>query len=253
LYGGNDTIQNEADIAAYNNKPSSLGVKHGQIFDAAETSAGVLGVAAGGLGVAGVGKNTGAAAGGAHPGLHNRGALTPDVPRGSFRTLRKVDMENLSPADKAARNALRDQQWQPDKIKQILQSGDDFKVIRAQPGDKLYGFDTAGRSKDVETSAYWLDEAGYKDVESKFLKEGSWDKEGLKNHLALPCYNRANTISAVEVTEETTFVQARVGKATELIQYSDDRGYTTGIMGKIMGGGGLQSTAKPSALQLLSK
>jgi hypothetical protein len=55
LYGGNDTIQNEADIAAYNNKPSSLGVKHGQIFDAAETSAGVLGVAAGGLGVAGGG------------------------------------------------------------------------------------------------------------------------------------------------------------------------------------------------------
>lgn len=49
VYGGNDTIQNQADIEAYNTKEIASGVTHGQVFDAAEVGVSVLGVAAGGL------------------------------------------------------------------------------------------------------------------------------------------------------------------------------------------------------------
>ena len=60
IYGGNDTVQNQADIAAYNDKKSALGVTHGQIFNASEKAVGVLGVAEGGLALsklAGAGKS----------------------------------------------------------------------------------------------------------------------------------------------------------------------------------------------------
>jgi len=55
-----------------------------------------------------------------------------------------------------------------------------------------------------------------------------------------------------EVTQHTTVVEAKVGKATELIQYTDDSGYSTGLMGKIMPGGGEQVTATPTVLKTLS-
>lgn len=49
LYGGNGTIQNQADIEAYNNTPSFLGVTHGQIFGAMETIVTLAGLLEGGL------------------------------------------------------------------------------------------------------------------------------------------------------------------------------------------------------------
>jgi len=49
VYGGNDTIQNQADITAYNNTPSALAVTHGQIFDAMENVVTVAGLLEGGL------------------------------------------------------------------------------------------------------------------------------------------------------------------------------------------------------------
>ena len=90
-------------------------------------------------------------------------------------------------------------------------------------------------------------------MKAKFYRDGVWDREGVKNFLALPCYNRANAIDTAVVTKPTSAVEAQIGKATELIQYADGSGYSTGLMGKIMAGGGDQVTALPSALKSLAK
>ena len=66
--------------------------------------------------------------------------------------------------------------------------------------------------------------------------------------MALPCFNRANTLNVVEVTQDHTVVESTIGKATELIQYFDGTGYSTGLMGKIMLGGGTQIAPNPNFL-----
>jgi len=167
--------------------------------------------------------------------------------------VRKVDLKNLSAEDRAANEALKEQQWDARQCEQILNSGDSFKVKELKQGDKLYGFTTQGVAKKANSS-YWLDEGGYKDVKGKYYKDGTWDKEGVKNYLALPCYNRADSIDMAEVTRPTSVLEAKIGKATELIQYSEGSGgYSTGLMGKIMPGGGNQVTPSTSAIQLLGK
>lgn len=138
-----------------------------------------------------------------------------------------------------------------DKIEQVLKSGDHFTTKELNPGDKLHAFGTAGREKNIQNSAYWLDDAGFKEVQAKYYNNGHWDKEGVKNHLALPCFNRATDISTVQVTQRTTVVESKIVKAREVVQYTDTRGYTTGMIGKIMGGGGTQITANPAVLATL--
>ncbi|MBL1278497.1 MAG: hypothetical protein COB30_020675 [Ectothiorhodospiraceae bacterium] len=190
-----------------------------------------------------------------HSGLHNQAALTPDFKTSvdSFKTTRPVDMRNLSLEDKTARKALKGQGWSKKKVKQVLKSGDNFTETPYQAGDKLYGFNTAGRARNLDNSAYLLDEAGMKEVKEKYFTQGHWDKEGVKDYLALPCFNSASTIDAIEVTKPTTGIQSTIGKATELLRYDGADGYTTGTLGKIMGGGGRQATLDPSALKLFGK
>ncbi len=89
-------------------------------------------------------------------------------------------------------------------------------------------------------------------VEGKYFKQGHRDKEGVKDYLALPCFNGASQIDAMEVTQSTTGIQSTISKATELLRYDGADGYTTGTIGKIMGGGGSQITLDTSALKLLS-
>ena len=60
-----------------------------------------------------------------HSGLHNQEALTPDFSTSaeSFKTTRQVDMRNLSPEDEIVSEALDEQGWTKDKVKQVLKSG----------------------------------------------------------------------------------------------------------------------------------
>jgi len=188
-----------------------------------------------------------------HSGLHNQEELTPDFSTSaeSFKTTRQVDMRNLSPEDKVAKKALKAQNWDGDKVEEVLESGNDFTETSYQRGDKVYGFNTAGCLRKLDNSAYLLDESGMADVKSKYFKQGHWDKEGVKDYLALPCFNAASQIDAMEVTKPTTGIQSTIGKATELLRYDGADSYTTGTIGKIMGGGGTQTTLDTSALKLL--
>ena len=188
-----------------------------------------------------------------HPGLHNRDDLTPRVKDGSFTTQRQVDMDNLSEEDDWAKESLLDQGWNDRKIKQVLESGHQFQAKSFQQGDRLYGFNSAGRARDVKNSAYLLDEAGYQEIKEKYYREGHWDKEGVKDYLALPCFNAASQVDEIVVTDATTGVQSRIGAASELLQYQRLDGSTTGMVEKAMSGGGQQVTVNPRHLQLLVK
>ena len=188
---------------------------------------------------------------GPQAGLHNQDWAAVEVKRDSFKPVKQVDMDNLSAEDAMTAQAIRSQGWKGRKVEQVLKSGNNFTPKPLQPGDKLYGFGTEGRAKNIKGSAYWLDESGFKEVQAKYFRNGQWDKEGVKNHLALPCFNRATNITTVQVTQPTTAVESTVGKVRELIQYTDTSGYTTGMMGKIMGGGSKQITADPSVLAKL--
>ena len=188
---------------------------------------------------------------GPHAGLHNQDWEGVEVKQDSFKTVKSVEMDDLAEDEKIAARIFKNQGWEGEKIEEILSSGGDFATQELKPGDNLYGFTSQGRGKDIGKSAYWLDEASFKDVERKFYKNGSWDKEGVKGYLALPCYNRANAINTVAITQPTTGVSSSIGRATELIKYTDKSGYTTGTLGKIMGGGGTQVTVVPTALKRL--
>jgi len=188
-----------------------------------------------------------------HSGLHNQAELTPDLETSaeSFKPTRQVDMRNLSPKDKVVKKTLKDQGWKDFKVEQILKSGDNFTETPYQVGAKIYGFNTAGRARNLDNSAYLLDESGMAYVKKEYFKQGHWDKEGIKSYLALPCFNAASQIDVMEVIEPTTGIQSTIGKASELLRYDGVDGYTTGTIGKIMGGGGTQITLGTSTLKLL--
>lgn len=174
-----------------------------------------------------------------HPGLHNR--EWDDVDAKNFKTRRPVDMANLSENEKAAVKALERQGRKDEKIVEVLSSGDDFRVKELKPGDKLYGFDDLDNKYGSKNPAspYWLDESGYQDVKARFHKDGAWDREGVKNYLALPCANRANVIDTATVQKPHVAVESTIGTATEQLGYTKGD-YSTGMMGKIMPGGGTQ-------------
>lgn len=187
-------------------------------------------------------------------GLHNREYLTPNADPKQFKTVRQVDMGNLSVEDATVRKALKRQGRDDDKIEQILKSGDGFATKELKPGDKLYGFDSQNNKYGAkkQDSPYWLDETGYQDVKLKYYNNGQWDKEGIKNHLALPCMNRADVIDVAEVTKPQVVLESTVGKAREQIAYTN-ADYTTGMLGKIMPGGGKQITPDPTKTSVVTR
>ncbi|WP_105103486.1 hypothetical protein [Microbulbifer pacificus] len=186
------------------------------------------------------------------PGLHNR--AWDDIEVQKFKTRREVDMDNLSAEEKAAKDALAKQDRTDEDFEQLLSSGDSFKTRQLQPGDKLYGFDSQSNPYGTKNqkSMYWTDEAGYQDVKSKFYKDGVWDREGVKNYLALPCYNRADVIDTATVTQPHTAVESTIGIATEQIGYTEGS-YSTGMLGKIMSGGGSQITPDSKAISTVTR
>ncbi|TDT43945.1 hypothetical protein DES49_0044 [Halospina denitrificans] len=184
-----------------------------------------------------------------HPGLHNKewpkkGGIKSE----GFQTRREVDMDDLSESEKQAVAQLEEQGWDEQKTREILGSGSDFRTKELQQGDKLYGVTSKGFAKNLETSPYWLDEEGFAELKDKHYRDGAWDREAVKNELALPCFNRADAIDIAEVTEPMNAVESEIGKATELISYTDSDG-STGLIPKMMSGGGTQLAPNPSKLK----
>jgi hypothetical protein len=151
-----------------------------------------------------------------------------------------LDMNNLSPADTEARDQLKAGGWPDTTIVDVLKSGDNFSTTNLTAGDKLYGFGSDGYGLN-SNSPYWLDQPGYDDVASKYIdpENGDLDSAGIKQYLALPCFNQANTIDQGTVASSQAAPQAIIGPAQETVTQAWTDGSTTSFQ-QFMTGGGTQ-------------
>ena len=129
---------------------------------------------------------------------------------------------------------------QDDRLGDMLSSGTGFTVREAHKGERLYSFGSSTyKPKDKFSSPYWLDEESFLEVKRRFYRDGVWDRQGVKDYLALPCKNRADALDMVEVAEEHTLVKSTIVGATEEVTYIAADGSKT-VISHSMNGGGTQ-------------
>lgn len=151
--------------------------------------------------------------------LHNKEWDSIDVD--DFEAKREgLDHRNLSPEDDRAMIQLQESGYDIEEAKRVLNSGHSFEPHQFKRGDKLYAFDSADYVGKDAASPYWLDQNAYDDV-AKLHKHGNhWDRQGVKNTLALPCFNKADGLVQAQVAEDHVGVRSIVGKATETVTYT---------------------------------
>lgn len=179
--------------------------------------------------------------------LHNRDWAKIDVKDFDARRPEGVDMNALSPADDSANRILHDAGYEAKKRQQILNSGHSFTPRPLARGERLYGVDSADYLGKDAGSPYWMDEAGFKDVESNFKHGEQWDRQGVKDYLALPCFNKADGLVEGVVAEDHVGVASTVGRATENVTYRAADG-TLVPRALTLPGGGQQVTPAPGML-----
>ncbi|HEX8240413.1 MAG TPA: hypothetical protein VF574_11805 [Allosphingosinicella sp.] len=155
-----------------------------------------------------------------------------------------------SAADRKAELQLRKLGYDPETAAQVVGSGQkgSFKPVELAKGDELYAFTTTGKGKN-SSSPYWMTKDQYQQVKSRFHDPatGAWDRHGVKQHLALPCYNKVDSFITGRVTRPHTALSSSVGEATETVIY---RGGSTQ---HTMYGGGGQTSPLKGAIELLGE
>ena len=153
-----------------------------------------------------------------------------------------VDMKNLSASDQATADRLEAQGWNLDKQKQFIDSGYNIRTQAGNAGDNMYGFSSSNPAfAKTADSPFWLDEPTYQAMQSNYQDPatGGWDNAGVKNELALPCYNAADTVYQGQLTSDQTLVRSTVGQAQETVTYNNLDSSTT-VFSRTMSGGGSQ-------------
>ncbi len=119
---------------------------------------------------------------------------------------------------------------------------------QARKGERLYSFGSSTyKPKDKFSSPYWLDEESFLAVKQRFYRDGVWDRQGVKDYLALPCKNRADALDMVEVAEEHTLVKSTIVGAREKVRYIAKDGAVIKLDHR-MSGGGTQVFPDPNKL-----
>jgi len=186
------------------------------------------------------------------PGLHNQDwdkVLVKD-----FKTSKTVDLNNLSPKEKEVYNVMITQGRSDDEIKQLLESGDNFEIIKFSKGDKIYGLDSIENPYGTKGQSYmcWMDEKSYLDVKNDFYNGSGWDKQGAKNYLALPCFNRAEIVDMSVVEVDHIGIKSTIIDATEQLGYEKGN-FSTGLFLNSMEGGGKQLTPVTDAISAVTR
>ncbi|RYY13388.1 MAG: hypothetical protein EON55_10440 [Alphaproteobacteria bacterium] len=129
--------------------------------------------------------------------------------------------------------------------KQVLDSGDGFRGVNGKTGDDMYGFSSKGFDKKAD-SPYWMDEPTYRDMQSRYQDPSTakWDSPGIKNELALPCYNRADAVYRGQLSQDQTMVASTINPATESVTYIGHDGVELTKFERTMSGGGTQIAPK---------
>ena len=156
-----------------------------------------------------------------------------------------VDMENLSPADSAAADAMDRGGWDAKMQDQVLNSGDGFGVRQGAQGEPMYKFSTAGRDEaSAPDSAYYADQAGFDQLKADHYDAttDTWDGKGVKNDIALPCYNSADTVWTGTLNSDQPLVTSTTNPATETVTTTNADGSPADVFQRTMPGGGGQVT-----------
>lgn len=189
--------------------------------------------------------------------FHNSDDFIADVPRdgnGVFKTDRKVNLYALTDEDKRIAITMRLTGRSTDEIKTLLSStnGKAMNLKKLKDGDSLFGFQTKGFKKDAD-NMFWVDKDGLKELKKAHFKNGKWDRAGVKNTLALPCFNQANSIveATVKKGKGGEVIETTLGTASEKLGY---KGVTSSIRvrseNKLMTGGGKQITPPKDMLEI---
>ncbi|WP_234732401.1 hypothetical protein [Acidocella facilis] len=189
---------------------------------------------------------------------YNRGSDGVTYPRvnNQFTPDSIYDQNNPTADQELAKEQLQDQldssgnpAWDDDKIDQVLNSGSNFGTKDYSVGDNIYKLQNLGYNPDTP-SPYILDQNGM----NQLINQGYVDENlnvtnaaGVKQYLALPCYNMAQTVFQGQVTAPTTGVTSQINSASELFNLDNGAGGVD--EGKLlMTGGGSQVSLPPSAV-----
>lgn len=156
-----------------------------------------------------------------------------------------LDVNNLSPADQDAADAMERAGWDGNTQAQVLNSGDNFSVVDGKAGDPMYKFSSAGRDEaSGAPSAYYTDQAGFDNLQDKYYDgaTNSWDSPGIKNELALPCYNSANSVWRGTLGSDQPLTSSTINPATETVTMMNPDGSVSSVFQRTMQGGGGQIT-----------
>ncbi len=156
------------------------------------------------------------------------------------------DINHLTDDQTKAAAVLNDQGRTRGQILEVLQSGKNFREAKLKKGEVLYGFTSKGIVKHPD-SPYWITKDEYVRLHSKYCNQGVWDRQGIKNELALPCHNRADAICARVLTSDCTAVQSTINPATENTFYTRND-VTIAVKNNSMRGGGSQVAPDPKSL-----
>ena len=109
----------------------------------------------------------------------------------------------------------------------------------------MYGFSSKGYAKTAD-SPYWMDEPSFQSIQDRHFdpKTNTWNRAGVKNELALPCYNRADAIFKGSLTEDQPLVISKINPATETVHQIAPDGSTVRSFTRAMTGGGTQIAPK---------
>ena len=183
----------------------------------------------------------------AYAGPHNQPWAKID--NKEFRTVPPAgfDMDNLDADQQKVQRFLKAQGRLGDEIRQIMKSGTEYRVVEMKAGQILFGFTSRGYPKEGD-NPYWSDNAEGERLQAKYYHNGVWDKQGVKDELALPCKNRANAICITILQQDCKVLAAKINPAAEnTFYYRQYPGEVIEVPGT-MPGGGMQCTPPQSAL-----
>ncbi|WP_058717729.1 PAAR domain-containing protein [Sphingomonas sanguinis] len=172
----------------------------------------------------------------------------PVLPKGASEKLNfeakrpeGLDIRRLSPSDSAAQQRMQAGGWSKATQEQVLDSGRDFRIVPGKKGDNLYGFSSKNYAKK-DDSPYWMDEPTYRDMQTRYRDPvtGKWDSPGIKNELALPCYNRADAVYRGQLTQDQDMVASTINPARETVTHVSSDGTKLTSFDRAMTGGGTQ-------------
>ncbi len=181
---------------------------------------------------------------------NNRGLSYPRT-EDQFKPVSQYDPENPTADQLMAREQLKAQGWDGDKIDQVLKSGSNFDTDEMAPGDPVWKIGNAGLDPaSGQPSAYLLNQSSYDSlVQQGYVSQDGTvlDRIGVKQTLALPCYNMAQTIVKGTINQDTTALISKINPANEL--FTLDQGAGNEMTGQLfMSGGGTQATIDPNAI-----